>query len=612
MIYINFIYFIVAIFVFTAAPVVPGTMIDSGSDLLLIAGSLFLFWHLTKDRFLRLRKRLINNEITFDEARQRYSTLVNTHMLLGLLLFAAESFLFDLKAHILHIPILGYSGLFLNAIGLAIFIAHLSVVWYLAYHCMGETFELADTPQEYLISNIKFNLGIVLPWLILTFAFDALSLIPALKPMLDSKFFPPVSMAIFLVVLVVYGPVLIVRLWECEPLPPSELRSSIEAFCKARGVKFKDIMSWNALNKGLVTAGVIGVAPDYRYLMITPSLMDILNEDELMAVVSHEVGHVKKKHHLLYLFFFIVFFIFIANVGTTIMGWLNKIFITPSVILDYGLTGSVDGGIVNTLNIVFIIIFIALVIIYFRFVFGFFMRSFERQADGACFEDGTDPNHLIASFMKLGVRVGDDGKKKNWHHYNLTQRINFIRKGMQNPGSVKEHNIKTNKRVLLFSVIMLFIIMGSFSLDSPLDINYKEIATEIELRIEKKPDDPQLYALLGNLYYELKNWEASKKAYVYSVGLDANQPDTLNNLAWLLLKSEQESLLNPKQALKLAIKAVEGKKASNIMDTLAEAYYQNGMYKKAFEASKKALAIAVDNRAYLSKQLEKMKKKIEN
>jgi len=66
-------------------------------------------------------------------------------------------------------------------------------------------------------------------------------------------------------------------------------------------------MSWNALNGGLVTAGVLGLVTRFRYLLITPELIKLLDKDELMGVVSHEIGHVKKHHLRYYLVFFLGF-----------------------------------------------------------------------------------------------------------------------------------------------------------------------------------------------------------------------------------------------------------------------------------------------------------------
>ena len=237
------------------------------------------------------------------------------------------------------------------------------------------------------------------------------------------------------------------------------------------------------------------------------------------------------------------------------------------------------------------------------FVFGFFMRNFERQADGFCIESGIDPNYMISSFMKLGVRLGDDGKKPNWHHFNLSQRIDFIKKGMENPSIIHKQNRKVKRGIAIF--VVLLILFTAFSYKG--QPNLKRWASIIEHQLELTPDDYRLYAGLGEIYYELKEWQKAKKAYEYALGLNYKQPETLNNLAWLLLTSGDESLRDPKRALKLAKDSVEMKEAANTLDTLAEAYYQNDMYPEALNAAKRALELAKENRSYYKKQYEKMK-----
>lgn len=109
----------------------------------------------------------------------------------------------------------------------------------------------------------------------------------------------------------------------------------------------------------------------------------------------------------------------------------------------------------------------------------------------------------------------------------------------------------------------------------------------------------------------MKEWEKAKKAYEYAIGLNYNQPETLNNLAWLLLTSEDESLRDPKRALKLAKDSVELREAAHTIDTLSEAYYQNHMYPEALNAAKRALELAAENRSYFKKQYKKMKEAVE-
>ncbi len=55
----------------------------------------------------------------------------------------------------------------------------------------------------------------------------------------------------------------------------------------------------------MLTAGVMGLVKRFRYLLITPALLDLLEPEELKGVVAHEIGHIRKKHLIFYLGFFV-------------------------------------------------------------------------------------------------------------------------------------------------------------------------------------------------------------------------------------------------------------------------------------------------------------------
>ncbi|NIO82496.1 MAG: M48 family metalloprotease [Candidatus Aminicenantes bacterium] len=595
MIIANFIFFFIAILIFAMAPVSTAREFSPALSLYGIIIFLLGFWHYNRYKFMKLRAIVKSETISMNEAKKSFFNTINFHTIIAIFLFAAEIYVFDLKKLLVQIPDLGGITSFLNAAGLAVFILHLTFIWYWVYKAVGDTIAIGKSPGDYVRSNIKFNLVIVIPWLSLLLIHDFLvMLIPSLMEKLEGSFlFNTGYFGSFIVIFLIVAPAFITRLWDCKPLEDTEIKKTIAAYCRSQGVKFKDIMSWNALNGTLVTAGVIGLVSPFRYLMITPELMNLLDKDEIMGVVSHEVGHVKKRHLLFYLLFFLGFFVLV----TGLFGWIN---ILSYFILPIETVNS------ETVGYIFIFILLIFLVIYIRFVFGYFMRNFERQADTYCFASGVDPNHLVTSFMKLRVHVGDDGKKPNWHHYNISQRIDFLRKCKDNPGEITRHATKLKRSLRVFLTSMIIITAVSFY--TPPNLLYQAWEKVFQHRIEQEPDNPRLYAGLGQMSYQFEKWEESKNAYEKSLKLEYQQPEVLNNLAWLYLKCPDETLLNPKRALILAEDAAELSQPPHILDTLAEAYFQNSMYKQAFLASQKALLKANDNISYYKKQLKKMLK----
>jgi len=602
MIYSNFLYFIVAIILFSSAPQSNITLFSvSGNPIWLIL-MVFLFWQLNRLHFKRLRVKYDNEIFDLSQAKREYYRLIGLNTVIAIFLFAIELFMLNLKGFLVNIPLLGELETLLNAGGLLIFLLHLSIVWFWSFRTMGDILSSSASAGDYIRSQIKFNLVIVIPWLMLSLLIDFLFLvrIPFIQGLLDSAISQIAFVGVLLFIIALFAPVLITRLWDCQPLAESELKENILEFCHSQGVKFKKIMSWNALNRGLITAGVVGLVKPFRYLLITPGLINMLSPDETLAVVSHEVGHVKKKHLLYYLGFFIGFMILIFSV----LDRLLNLFLNTR--LGFSLVFSADGGFnLSFLSFLRIFISLFLFIFYFRFVFGYFMRNFEREADLYCFQSGINPVHLIASFMKLGARLGDDGKRKNWHHYNIGQRIDYIRKSMENPKLIQTHKKKVRRSLNIFVVALVIFTVLSFN---PLASQWDNVLVNgvVEKLIEKNPDNAQYYSYLAMLYYEQKKWAAARDVYEKSIRLNPNQAESLNNLAWLYLKCPAREFLDFERALKLAQEAFRLKRESFILDTLAEAYLANGLYKEALATARQALEMAGSNRGYYRKQLKKM------
>jgi Tfp pilus assembly protein PilF len=81
--------------------------------------------------------------------------------------------------------------------------------------------------------------------------------------------------------------------------------------------------------------------------------------------------------------------------------------------------------------------------------------------------------------------------------------------------------------------------------------------TVILREIEKSPQNPTLYGLLGDLHYRRKNYAEVRQAYEKSLSLKADNPLVLNNLAWLLATCEDKRFREPARALELARRAAQ-------------------------------------------------------
>jgi STE24 endopeptidase len=79
---------------------------------------------------------------------------------------------------------------------------------------------------------------------------------------------------------------------------PSDLRARLLELCRAQGLRVRDVRLMQSRSQKVANAFFLGLIPWFRYIVISDYLVDQLDEDELHAVVAHEIAH-GKRHHLL-------------------------------------------------------------------------------------------------------------------------------------------------------------------------------------------------------------------------------------------------------------------------------------------------------------------------
>jgi tetratricopeptide (TPR) repeat protein len=264
------------------------------------------------------------------------------------------------------------------------------------------------------------------------------------------------------------------------------------------------------------------------------------------------------------------------------------------------------------LSTVSLMVFIFALVIYFRFIFGFYMRNFERQADIYVYTLFDSAQPLISTLQKIVTTSGQSADRPNWHHFSIKERIDYLRKCETDREWIRKHNHKVKKGIGVFlaGILLVGIVGYQISFGVIRDkLNENFIEKFITRELQKSPDNPNLYRLLGDFYLnrEDEDYEGVIFAYEKAIELRLNDPYVLNNLAWLYATCEIESLRNPARALDLAKLAAQIAPSSYVFDTLAESYFVNGMYPEAVDAGERALKLAKDNHAYYRRQLDKFK-----
>jgi tetratricopeptide (TPR) repeat protein len=267
-----------------------------------------------------------------------------------------------------------------------------------------------------------------------------------------------------------------------------------------------------------------------------------------------------------------------------------------------------EGGSTSLFQVLISLPVLISVFVYFRYVVGFFMRNFERQADlhSALAMESSQP--VISSLEKIALLSGKSRSLPSWHHFSIKERVDYLHRFSREVGLVRRHN----QFVHLSFVFYLICIVGlgylmNFS-GAGHNVKYALIGKTLKHQLAKEPDNIELHENLAMLYHKTGRLEEAIENYERVITLDPSRAGALNNLAWILVTASDDRFRDRKRALVLAKEAVKLERSPIFLDTLAEAYYENGLIPEAIEVIQEAISIAKQDRNYYEEQLEKFEK----
>jgi Zn-dependent protease with chaperone function len=599
--------YLVVILVYSARPSPPPEMISPLPDLALLLGLLTAFYSFVRWRCRRLaaRGRGLGDQLL----PVLYDRLQLEFQLGAVAVFITLIYGADLGSLIGRLPLIGRSEGLNTLFGLALFFLLQIIAWSESHRCFSDRILLIQPRSAYLRGRLRFALGLIAPWIVILLLSDLAGwwLPETARKTLTGPVGEISVFLVFLLVLTILAPPLLVWLWRCRPLPAAPLREAIAALCRRERIGYREIMLWTPFEGRMATAAVIGAFPFSRYLLLTPDLLRLLDPEEVIAVMSHELGHVRYRHLYYFLFFFLCFFAFNFLYYDLGQAWLLTTTPALKLLESPGATPEIF------LSLLEIVPLLLLYLIFFRFVFGFFLRNFERQADLAALEIPGLGRHLVAAFEKLGWLLGRAGEKPNWHHYNIPQRIAFLKAALADPEVARAHHRRLRRALLAFLAIF-FLLLGpgiywqQSGLTEKLHCRY--LTRRLERLIKREPRRAELYLALGSLQTECGNEIKAVANLEQALRLMPDNPEALNNLAWLLLTCRNNRLRDYPRALSLARRAAELKPEAYILDTLAEARWRNGDAAAAAALEEEILEkIPADGRTdYYRRQLQKFRR----
>ncbi|MCA9311634.1 MAG: M48 family metalloprotease [Phycisphaerales bacterium] len=238
----------------------------------------------------------------------------------------------------------------------------------------GEPVHPTPGRATYVMDQVRHQLGVVLAPVALIVAWQELAGWGAERwwgtemPAAADVILTLVSFA-GVVLIIGVMPFVLRHLWDTVALGAGELRDRLMALCREQGVGCREVLLWRT--HGLMLNGaVIGLIGRLRYILLTDALLERLTDEQVEAVMAHEVGHAR-FHHLPWLMLAMVESLLLTATAAWFLldlplRWLK---VWP----DSMSAREIDG--------VLSVLTLPPALVVALFVFGWISRRFERQAD---------------------------------------------------------------------------------------------------------------------------------------------------------------------------------------------------------------------------------------
>jgi len=147
--------------------------------------------------------------------------------------------------------------------------------------------------SRYLWLQFRQHLGLVLlPPLAIVGVFETLSALGVSAADIDTAWWLVLPLLGTMLVLM---PIAVRKVWRTTPLAAGPLRDRLIAICVTRNCRVREMLIWHT-DGTLANAAVVGVSRWLRYILLTDLLIKRLSNQEIAAVVRHELAHLRRWH----------------------------------------------------------------------------------------------------------------------------------------------------------------------------------------------------------------------------------------------------------------------------------------------------------------------------
>ncbi|MDP7035918.1 MAG: M48 family metalloprotease [Planctomycetota bacterium] len=260
--------------------------------------------------------------------------------------------------------------------------------------------------------------------------------------------------------LVVGFPPILILLLGTRTMPPGETRDRLDEILGKRGVKIRDFRVWTIPHPQMLNAAVVGLTKRWRYVIFTSALLDALSEEELVAVLAHENGHIEAGHQKIFMGMAILFYLTLYGPSRWLEPILGEVLFSALLLAAFGLFFGV-------------------------FLFGWLSRRLEREADLIAAEIVGSPLRMSLCLTRVAFLAGHDPDQDGWRHGSVSGRVGFLA-SVSNDSRIGRQFRERLKRVIrrVKGSLLLFLIPTLVLAGQEWISPYMRIQELIEIRIE--------------------------------------------------------------------------------------------------------------------------------
>lgn len=204
--------------------------------------------------------------------------------------------------------------------------------------------------------------------------------------------------------------------YKFEPLDNEELKRRLIVLSERAGTRVRGVYKWNLSEKSKKANAALTGLGATRRIILADTLLDHYSDDEIEAVLAHELGHHVHRH--------ILKSIFVQAAVTLIGFWL------ANVVLHYAVERrDMFESLSDFANLPLLILVSTVLSLLLMPALNAYSRFNERQADRYCFESVASVEPFISSMNKLAEQNLAEKTPSRWiewlfhSHPAITKRV---------------------------------------------------------------------------------------------------------------------------------------------------------------------------------------------